>query len=164
MKVKTMNWFQKMFSSDKKKGSGKTNSKNCAPILGIKEFVRDSIVGIASAIQEAQEKYSEENSAFAPLICPAWLPEGSMRGHSDKIYEIEFDLAVTLTESSSSNAEGKISLAVTGLYEGKLGCSTESGGSHELINRIRFKIPIRYPLAAVKHPADYSVSNTISKN
>jgi len=112
-----------------------------------------------SGIQGAQKKYLKENSAFVPLICPAWLPFplGSTKGHSDKIYELEFDLAVTLTENSSSKAEGKIGLAVVGVYEGKLGCSAESAGSRESINRMRFKIPIRYPLAEVKKP-EYNTS------
>lgn len=147
-----MSWFKNF--RFKLKGGKKTDSQNYAPVLGIEEFVRESIVGVMSGIQGAQKKYSKENSAFAPLICPAWLPFplGNAKGHSDKIYELEFDLAVTLTENSSSKAEGKIGLTVVGLYKGKLGCSAESGGGRESINRMRFTIPIRYPLAEVMLP------------
>ncbi len=130
----------------------KSKNRKKPDSIDIQTFVQASIVGIVSGIREAQKEYLNENSAFAPLICPAWLPEGSSRGHSDKIHELEFDLAVTLTETSSSTVKGKVGITVVGLDTGGIGCSAESAGTHSALNRIRFKIPIRYPLMEVKKP------------
>ena len=140
----------------KSKNSKKTGVHNPPPVsMNIQTFMQASIVGIVSGIRGAQEEYLNENSAFAPLICPAWLPEGSSRGHSDKIHELEFDLAVTLTETSSSKVEGKAGITIVGVYEAGGGVSAASDESHAAVNRIRFKIPIRYPLMEVEKP-DYN--------
>jgi hypothetical protein len=64
--------------------------------MAIEDFVYMSIRGIMTGIQKAQQEYSGENSAFAPLICPAWAPPlsdigGSAKGHADKIHDLEQD-------------------------------------------------------------------------
>lgn len=125
--------------------------------MEIQEFVQTSIVGVMSGIRGAQNEYSNGNSAYDPLICPAWEPPttdagGSTRGHADKIHELEFDLAVTITESTSSRAGGKAGIKVIGLSSVDLGISAQSNGSHSTISRIRFKIPVRYPLAKFGPP------------
>jgi hypothetical protein len=145
--------FRKFFSWLKTKDSKKTINEPHPPIsMGIEAFVQASIVGIMSGIRGAQKEYSKGNSAYDPLICPAWKPPtsdlgGSTRGYADQVYELEFDLAVTITETTSSKAEGKAGVKVVGLYAGDIGCSAESVGAHSTISRIRFKIPVRYPLA-----------------
>jgi hypothetical protein len=141
--------FKKFVSWFKKKPS---ETFTTPPSLNIEEFVQASLVGITSGIRGAQEKYRNENSAYASLICPAWAPitsnlGGGTKGHADKIHDIEFDLAVTVDESSSAKCNGRAAIKVTGLYGGDLGFSSESMGSHSTLSRIRFKIPIRYPLA-----------------
>lgn len=125
--------------------------------MNIEEFVKASLVGIMSGIRGAQKEYGKSNSAYAPLISPAWAPPltdlgGGTKGHADKIYDLEFDLAVTIDESSSSKFEGASGIKVAGLYAGDLGVSGESTGSHSTVSRIHFKIPVRYPLAKLNKP------------
>lgn len=107
--------FKNFFSFLKRKNNKKTDSQNhTLAYMDIHTFVQESIIGIVSGIQDAQKEYLKENSAFAPLICPAWLSHSSYEGHSDKIHELKFDLAVTLTETSSSTVQGKVGITVVG--------------------------------------------------
>ncbi len=137
--------------------------KKCNPIpqppvsMNIQEFIETSIVEIMSGIQSAQKKYSEGNSAFAPIICPAWKPptsdlSGGLAGFSDKIYELEFDLAITVAEASSANCSGTAKTRFIGVCSGELGYEAESSGTQSTISRVRFKIPIRYPLDKLSKP------------
>lgn len=45
-----------------------------------------------SGIRGAQKEFLKDNSAYAPLISPE---------NSNKIHDLEFDLAVTIDDSSS---------------------------------------------------------------
>jgi len=145
---KIKSWFKK-----------KTSTPIITPqhSINIEEFVKASLVGIMSGIRGAQKEYQKNNSAYAPLISPAWAPPlsdlgGGTKGHADKIYDLEFDLAVTIDESSSSKFSGTSGIKVAGLYAGDLGVSGESKGSQSTVSRIRFKIPVRYPLAKLNAP------------
>lgn len=137
--------------------------KNSAPIpilhhsINIEEFVKASLVGIMSGIRGAQKEYQKNNSAYAPLISPSSTPplsdiSGGTKGCADKIYDLEFDLAVTIDESFSSKFTGASGIKVAGLYAGELGGVGESTGGHSTASRIRFKIPVRYPLAKLNTP------------
>ncbi len=132
--------------------------------INIEEFVKASLVGIMSGIRGAQKEYQKSNSAYAPLISPAFAPPlsdlgGGTKGHADKIYDLEFDLAVTVDESSSSKFSGTAEIKVAGLNTVGLGVSSESKGSQSTVSRIRFKIPVRYPLAKFNAP-DWNADST----
>lgn len=65
---KIKSWF-------KKKSQPSTDIAPLSPrSINIEEFVKSSVVGIMSGIRGAQKEYQEANSAYAPLICPAWGP------------------------------------------------------------------------------------------
>lgn len=118
----------------------KKNHKSSKPpvSMDIQEFVKSSLIGVMAGIRDAQNEFSQANSAFAPLICPAWGPplsdiSGGTKGHADKIHELEFDLAITITESSSAKANGAAKVEVIGVYAGELGCSADSSGEQGLV-------------------------------
>lgn len=77
---------------------------------------------------------------------------GTVRRFTDAIHDLEFDLAVTVSSSSSSKAGGKAGIKVVEVYTGSLGAEAESSGKHEVVSRIRFKIPVRYPLQKLGKP------------
>lgn len=88
---KIFSWFRS------KNDPRETSCSPAPPMMNIEEFVQASIVGIMSGIRSAQKEYAQGNSAFDPLISPAWAPStsdlgGSSKGHADKIHELEFDL------------------------------------------------------------------------
>lgn len=129
--------------------------------MDVQEFVRASIVGVMSGIKKAQEEYANENSAYASLVCPAWAPPlsdiaGGTKGHADKIHELEFDLAVTIVSTSSLNSIGKVVVEVVGIGSSTLGYEDTEGVEQSRISRIKFKVPVRYPLAKLTRP-DWNV-------
>lgn len=141
--------FSKFFGT-----KSETTPTSLAP-MAIDDFVYMSIQGIMTGIQKAQQEYSGENSAFAPLICPAWAPPlsdigGSAKGHADKIHDLEFDLAITV--KAGTIAGGKAVIGVIAGVQGKLIGSLENHNDQATVNRIRFKIPVRYPLAELGRP------------
>lgn len=145
-----------LFSWFKQKKHSTTPPSSQTP-MDLEEFVKASLTGIMSGIRDAQKKYEGGNSAYDPIICPAWAPPtsdvgGSSKGHADRIHELEFDLAVTITESSSAKFNGAAKANVIGVYSGELGAAAESAGTQSTISRIRFKVPVRYPLVKLGKP------------
>jgi len=150
--------IKKILAKLKQKDGRNTELRSPIPAsMDIQEFVKASLIGIMSGIQEAQKEYSGRNSAYDPLICPASAPPlsdigGGTKGHADKVHEIEFNLAITVTESSSSKAHGSAGVKVIGVYSGEMGAAAEASGTHSTLSRIRFTIPVRYPLIKVGKP------------
>jgi hypothetical protein len=150
--------FKKIWGFFRRKDVLSAGSPSAGPqTMNIEEFVQASMIGIMSGIRGAQKEYAEGNSAYDPIISPAWAPStsdigGSTRGHADKIHEFEFDLAITVSGSSALKTEGKAGVIVVGLSQADIGYAGMSEEAHAMISRIRFKIPVRYPLAKLGMP------------
>ena len=69
--------MKKLFSWFRRKPC---NTSTPQTSMEIPDFVHASLVGIMSGIKRAQKEYAEGNSAFDPLICPAWGPPTSDLG------------------------------------------------------------------------------------
>lgn len=142
-----LHFFNINASSQEKKLLSQINNK---PIgMDVQEFVNTTITQIIEGITAVQNKFPSTNGATDALINPAWIPSGGpdagVTNHVRRIYDIEFDLAVTASENSASQVGGTASIKVCG-FDGQLNTGATSDGSLCSTNRIKFKIPVRYPL------------------
>lgn len=116
--------------------------------MDLKDFVRESLVQIATGISEANEALAGTTAVVNPFNVQAYSTEAKAYGRlndafnaKDALVElVDFDVAVT-TESGTQTGGGiKISVASIGI-----GAEGKSTGAQSRESRIRFKIPMVYP-------------------
>jgi hypothetical protein len=108
------------------------------------EFVRASLVDIASGVQEADAAVSEIGGWVNPSHRD--LP-GSFRSVGRPhgivtVQEVQFDVAVTA--SKAEGAEGKAGIEVVGISLG-LGVKGTTQSEAVSVSRLRFSVPIVLP-------------------
>ena len=116
--------------------------------MDLKDFVRESLVQIATGIAEANTALAGTTATVNPCNVQAYSTEAKAYGRlndafneKDSLVElVEFDVAVT-TESGTQTGGGlKISVASIGV-----GAEGKSTGSQSRESRIKFRIPMVYP-------------------
>jgi len=112
--------------------------------MKLQEFVSETLKEIIAGVKESQ-KYAESEGAW---ISPHMFAHGdktSIRYIAEKgganIEQIEFDVAVTSTEGSATEAGAGIFVAAIGL-----GAKGKSDTSSSSISRIKFSIPLGLPM------------------
>lgn len=114
--------------------------------MDIKDFIKESLLQIVDGITEAN-KALESKGASIPTTGVAgegvwWtlIKEGNDR-HTKHAMRIDFDLAVTISQSDNFKAGGGISIA--SLVNTKT--SVENISQSESISRIKYTIPLELP-------------------
>lgn len=116
--------------------------------MDLKDFVKESLVQISSAIIEANEALEGTNAVVNPFNIVTLSGSERAYGRVNDAYSekepvvevVEFDVAVT-TESGTQTGGGiRISVASIGL-----GAEGKSTGAHSNESRIKFKVPMVYP-------------------
>jgi hypothetical protein len=110
-------------------------------MVDLKDFVRDSIVGIVDGVAEAQQKIASK-----AMINPGHrsLPAGALyfpgKTGLVPLQEIGFDLAVTAASEDSGGAK-------VGFLVGVFGGGAAMGGkdSQQTVSRLRFAVPVALP-------------------
>lgn len=108
--------------------------------MDLRKFIAETLTQIIGGINDAQQNMLEfqkdENSDYtAPYVNP-----NPASDHSKKLSDIEFDVAVTVSDGKS--AEGGGGLSVMGVSIGGKGASEQTNSS---VSRIKFSIPVSYP-------------------
>ena len=101
--------------------------------MNVKEFVRKTIEEITLGVYEAQQGSKKEAQVGATRRRHASESPGG--SHSD----IEFDIAVVVTESSKAGVGGSISVFGVGVGGGK-----QKDAVSSTTHRIKFSVPVVY--------------------
>jgi hypothetical protein len=113
-------------------------SKDVVEMFSVKQFVEESLVQIAEGIQSAQERVRDMDVKFLP---GAYSDGG-------KISEIEFDIAVTVTQSTEKGHETEGFITVIGGWLGIKGKEHAADNEENLTaSRIRFTVQALLPAA-----------------
>ena len=113
--------------------------------MELREFVRSTLLEIVAGVSEAQEALIEGGSTGVinpPASGNINRPE--YRGTGSRLLEmVEFDVALTVTETSDKGLGGRLSIAAASI-------GTQRGTSIENseVSRIQFQVPIVLPEAA----------------
>lgn len=113
--------------------------------MELKEFIKTAITDITSAISELQSEL--KNGAIVNPSLPNSISTKTLTVN-DEIIPIErlnFDVAVTATETTGIGGEAKAGISIFGVKAG-----TESNSKTENVSRLTFSVPIAYPSAKVK--------------
>ncbi|MBQ9660735.1 MAG: hypothetical protein IJV37_05665 [Bacteroidales bacterium] len=100
--------------------------------MELKEFVTKTILDIVDGVREAQQNNNTTATINAHSAGTAY------RG----VYEVEFDVALTAIKKDDK-ARG---LEIYALSIMDFGGSRQKGASNTTEQRVRFKVPISYPL------------------
>jgi hypothetical protein len=113
--------------------------------MDLKDFVKESLVQIASGVKESQEAVRDAGGYVCPAIRIAsektdnsqitFLPDGR------NIFLVDFDIAVTVSESTNTDAGARLKVASFGDIGGGVVGSTGSAAT----NRVTFKVPVVLP-------------------
>lgn len=118
--------------------------------MDLKEFVRETLVQIATGVKDAQG----DVRALGGIVNPA-TQNPSTNGNSyfssvdelHHVFLVDFDVAVTVAENTATNAQAKLNVATIL----SLGAGGQSGNSSAATNRLTFKVPLALPLDEPSH-------------
>lgn len=112
--------------------------------MDLKDFVKQTLVQITAGVKDAQGEVRTLGGIVNPATRNATDGGGAYFSTIDEIHHVflvDFDVAVTVTENSATDAGAKINVAVL-----KLGAGGESSNSSAATNRLTFKVPLALPL------------------
>ena len=120
--------------------------------MELNDFIRETLVQIASGIEGAQEELKQKDSEAIintniTIIEDGMLATGGVR---KSVEYIEFDVAVLVSDQVGK----KVGAGITVASVFKVGASGESTTSHGSESRIKFKIPMTYPMHKYEQPSD----------
>ncbi len=102
--------------------------------MELKEFIEQSVSDIVDATQKLKQKYNLHPNNKCHVIAAYKVSSLDYNSHA-----IDFDIAVTSSESGTAKGESKIGISVLGAN-----INGERGYNNEHISRIKFSIPF-YP-------------------
>ena len=109
--------------------------------MDLKTFISESLKQIAQGIQEAQS--SDTGAWICPSVIDKEKPQARAPNHHyPHVQEIDFDIAVTVTEDARK--EGSARLSVMSV---KIGGTLEKASVNSTVSRVRFSLPVRWPIA-----------------
>jgi hypothetical protein len=113
--------------------------------MDLKEFVKETLVQITSGVRDAQGEVRSLGGIVNPATLTRTDGAGSYFSTIDDVHHVflvDFDVAISVTESAGTNAGAKLNVA-TFLT---LGAGGQSANSSAATNRLTFKVPLALPL------------------
>lgn len=113
--------------------------------MDLKDFVKATLVNIASGVKEAQEAVREAGGIVNPASRVHKAADQSHFSNVEggaNVFLIDFDVAVTVAESTNTGAGAKLAVA-TFL---QLGVEGASDNAKSATHRIKFKVPLALPV------------------
>lgn len=121
--------------------------------MELKEFIKTAITDITDAVSELQAGL--DNGAIVNPSLPNPIPNETVDvsqndSVNNRISNIDFDIALTVSDTDTIEGEGKIGIQV---FSAKIGGDSKS--RTENISRITFSIPIVLPTLHLKSDKEY---------
>lgn len=113
--------------------------------MELKEFIAATLTDIVNGVIEAQENTMETFAQINPLVSNGG---GVDTQRNRAVVDVIFDIA--LGENTRSGASGKIGVVLASVG---LGGKIEEARETDSANRVRFKVPVMFPLHGQKRNA-----------
>jgi hypothetical protein len=111
----------------------------------LSDFVAQSLIEIVKGVHAAQVEVQKLGGFINPAAyvrSESGSHFGFLPGNQQQVFLTSFDVAVTATQSTGTNADARLQIA--SLL--KLGAGGNSAESQQTISRLKFEVPIAYPL------------------
>lgn len=117
--------------------------------MELKEFIKTAITDITEAVSELQSDLTN-GTIVNPSFTKSEVGKSVLVDNEVRLIErLNFDVAVTASETSGFDGKAKAGINIFGA---KLGAETSS--KSENVSRLTFSIPILLPCTHVKTPAE----------
>lgn len=116
--------------------------------MELKEFVTQALTQISEGVKESQESIRELGGYVNPAVrigASAGASHVSSLSDGQNIYTVDFNIAISVAESSGANAGAKLTVASVL----NLGGGTNSSESNSTLSNISFKVPLALPVDPV---------------
>lgn len=117
-------------------------------VIDLKTFVAQTLIQIVEGVQEADKSLGGDGLIVNPTLQRA-LYNNKTSTHGGKLHEtnrtgmaqmIDFDVAITASDSSAKEAGGGI-----GIYVVKAGVSHNSASQQQSVSHVKFFVPLALP-------------------
>ncbi len=112
--------------------------------MDIKDFIKESLNQIVEGISEAN-KALKEQGAYIPTRMVVgdgvWVTLDKETNTTRNFMKVDFDLAITITQSDNIKATGGLSIA--SIFNA--GAESEDSNRNEEVSRIKYTIPLALP-------------------
>lgn len=108
--------------------------------MELHEFISKTLSEILLGVSRAQIEMQQANhtgQGQGPAINPVKMVSGIQI--NDGLRNVDFDIAVTVTDSLEGTAGGKAGISVVGISG-----EVHQESSHSKVSRIKFQVPIRF--------------------
>lgn len=112
--------------------------------MDLRTFITKTLVDIANGVADAQRDPVGKIARFNPGTKGSGTELNVQPDGRWQIQNVEFDVAVTVAESSGKDGGGGVNVAAIFSFGGKV----ESASSREAFSRIRFSLPVALPRPA----------------
>ncbi len=112
-------------------------------MMKLEDFVKETIEQLVSGVQSSRKKYSGAGADIVPKeveLTKTTGVLGTLPHTRIPVFAVEFDVAVTASESSAS--EGGAGVFVAGLA---IGGKAKGSTTDSMVSRVRFVVPVTYP-------------------
>lgn len=116
--------------------------------MNLSEFIKETLIEIATGIKESQDKIKELGGISSPAIISV-MSKSDTQGFLGKTtdgryaYFIDFDITVQVSETTAQDGKGKLQIGVF-----SVGGNIAQDASTNSLNHIRFRIPFSPPVDA----------------
>jgi hypothetical protein len=111
--------------------------------MDLRDFITEALVQVQEGVQNAINRRTATPGASG-VINPVWGgPNDISRNH---IQNVEFDVAVTVTESSSRSGTAGLRVFSVVNADGEVG----QGSEHSTVSRVRVTVPMVPPVQLVR--------------
>ena len=113
--------------------------------MGLKEFVKETLIQISSGVKEAQDEVRKIGGVVNPATLLSTNVSGAYFSTIDDMHHVflvDFDVAVAVSENAGTNAQAKLNVATFF----SLGAGGQSANASATTNRLSFKVPLAFPL------------------
>lgn len=116
-------------------------------LVTLEEFIPQALASITRGIKKAQETLEDGNMVNPVPLTWRRTADKSGKAHLDgaPIADIEFDLAISVTDSEGDS--GNFNISVMGIG---FGFGTEDQKAHMSAHRVKFKVPIVLPAGYIE--------------
>lgn len=108
--------------------------------IKLSDFVSQTITEIAQGMAKAAESLSDSDVVINPFTQDGMAMNLMYSGRG--VQQIDFDVSVVASSKDANS--GGLHIAVLGMFSG--GASAESSAGQSYISRLRFSIPVCFPL------------------
>lgn len=106
--------------------------------MNIKDFVKQTIIGISEAIIEINDEKKETGLKVCPFSAKGGNKSFVRDVNGTIVLDVDFDLCVEVSDNTNAEAGLKIAIVKTGI---------DSCSSNSTTSNIKFTLPIAFPSA-----------------